>query len=64
MSDEVKLFGLYCLLMAFVMGTLAYVYTHPKFKTVEVRYDCSLAEISPDVPVEVKTKCRVLMEKK
>jgi hypothetical protein len=23
-----------------------------------VRYDCSLAEISPDFPVEVKNQCR------
>lgn len=29
-----------------------------------VRYDCSLAEISPDMPLEVKQACRKLrMEK-
>ena len=26
----------------------------------EVRYDCSIAEISPDYPIEVKEKCRKL----
>lgn len=26
----------------------------------EVRYNCDLAEISPDFPVEVKQKCREL----
>jgi len=25
-----------------------------------VRYDCSLAEISPDFPIEVKQQCRKL----
>jgi len=29
-----------------------------------VKYDCRLAEISPDFPQEVKTQCRKLMEKK
>jgi len=28
-----------------------------------IKYDCRLAEISPDYPVEVKTQCRKLMEK-
>lgn len=26
----------------------------------EVRYNCDLAEISPDFPIEVKQKCREL----
>ena len=29
---------------------------YPKHGTV--RYDCTLAEISPDVPIKVKEKCR------
>jgi len=32
-------------------------FTHPH---VVVRYDCSLAEISPDYPVAVKEGCRKL----
>ena len=34
------------------------IFLHPKYK--EVRYDCRLAEISPDYPLEVKEKCRKL----
>jgi hypothetical protein len=29
-----------------------------------VRYDCSIAEISPDYPIEVKEKCRKLRAEK
>ena len=32
---------------------------HGKYK-----YDCRLAEISPDYPQEIKEQCRRLMEKK
>jgi len=28
-----------------------------------VRYDCSIAEINPDYPLEVKEKCRRQLEK-
>jgi hypothetical protein len=28
-----------------------------------IRYDCSLAEISPDFPIEVKEQCRKLRSK-
>jgi hypothetical protein len=31
--------------------------THPH---ITVRYDCSIAEISPDIPVQVKEACRKL----
>jgi hypothetical protein len=30
------------------------------FKNTEVKYNCSISEISPDFPVEVKQKCREL----
>ena len=33
------------------------------FKGITVRYDCSLSEISPDFPVEVKEQCRKLKAK-
>lgn len=29
----------------------------------EVRYNCDLAEISPDIPVQVKQQCRELRAK-
>ena len=32
-------------------------------KKSEVRYNCELAEISPDFPVEVKQRCRELKAK-
>ena len=32
-------------------------YTHPQ---VVVKYDCSIAEISPDYPIAVKEGCRKL----
>ena len=32
-------------------------YTHPH---VTVRYDCSISEISPDYPIQVKEACRKL----
>jgi hypothetical protein len=34
-----------------------YQYTHPH---ITVKYDCSIAEISPDYPVQVKEACRNL----
>lgn len=35
-------------------------YTHPH---MVVRYDCSIAEISPDYPIAVKEECRKLRAK-
>ena len=32
-------------------------------KKSEVRYNCELAEISPDFPVEIKQRCRELKAK-
>ena len=32
-------------------------------KNIEVRYNCELAEISPDFPAQVKQKCRELKAK-
>lgn len=34
------------------------------FMKREVRYNCELAEISPDFPLEVKEKCRELRKQK
>ena len=49
--------------LALVLGFFALVFliywstTHPR---IVVRYDCSIAEISPDYPVDVKEGCRRL----
>ena len=32
-------------------------------RNIEVRYNCELAEISPDFPAQVKQKCRELKAK-
>jgi hypothetical protein len=36
---------------------MLYVYTHTERKVV---YPCDLAEISPDIPLQVKQECRKL----
>ena len=38
----------------FVIGLVVWVYGKPE----PVRYDCSLAEFSPDMPLEVRKQCR------
>lgn len=51
------LFAINCVLAAaFWVAVLNIVwsFTEPK----PVRYDCSLAEISPDMPLEVRKQCR------
>jgi len=40
-----------------VVFAVYYNYTHPH---VVVKYDCSIAEISPDYPIPVKEACRKL----
>jgi len=41
--------------------TLAFgLYMALKYPHVTVRYDCSISEISPDYPVQVKEACRKL----
>jgi hypothetical protein len=53
----------YDVILALACGLLAcaytawYVYEHPH---MTVRYDCSIAEISPDYPIAVKEGCRKL----
>lgn len=34
-----------------------FTYSHPK---IVVRYDCPIAEIHPDYPIEIKEECRKL----
>jgi len=40
-----------------LISVVYYNYTHPR---IVVRYDCSIAEISPDYPIQVKEGCRKL----
>jgi hypothetical protein len=51
-SDEVK----FTVLAIAVIASLAAMFFQPRH--VVVKYDCSLAEISPDYPQEVKQRCR------
>jgi hypothetical protein len=43
--------------IAGVIFAIYWNYTHPH---LVVRYDCSISEISPDYPVQVKEACRKL----
>jgi hypothetical protein len=51
-SDEVK----FIVLAIAVIASLAAAFFQPRH--IIVKYDCSLAEISPDYPQEVKQRCR------
>jgi len=53
MNKELKLIVLFVVFWVATMYFLTNVDTH-----VVVRYDCRIAEISPDVPIAVKEKCR------
>lgn len=53
------------LMLGFVFFLQVY-YDQPKDSTSKqhaVRYDCSIAEISPDYPLEVRQKCREMLAK-
>lgn len=42
-------------------GALTFgIYMAVSYPHVTVKYDCSMAEISPDYPVQVKEECRKL----
>ena len=51
-SDEVK----FIVLAIAVIASLAAAFFQPRYPTI--KYDCRLAEISPDYPQEVKQRCR------
>ncbi len=44
--------------IAWFLGGLYWLSTMPKRQVVV--YNCDIAEISPDFPIEVKERCRVL----
>ena len=46
--------GVICVILTFPM--LYYITSQPQVKS----YDCSISEISPDYPIEVKEGCRKL----
>lgn len=56
-SDEVKFITLFFV----VVASIAAMFFQPRYPTV--KYDCRIAEISPDVPLKVKEECRKLMSK-
>jgi hypothetical protein len=51
-SDEVKFITLFFL----VVASIAAMFFQPRYPTI--KYDCRIAEISPDYPQEVKQRCR------
>jgi len=58
LSDEVK----FAVLAIVVIASLAAMFFQPRYPTI--KYDCRLAEISPDIPPQVKEECRKLMSKR
>lgn len=46
-----------------IIGVLALAFWPVDKTTVTVKYDCRVAEISPDYPVAVKEQCRKLRSK-
>jgi len=55
--ENLDFFAVLVLGIAGLVFAIYWNYTHPH---VVVRYDCSIAEISPDYPVAVKEGCRKL----
>ena len=50
-------------ILVIIAGTCAMalvLYMIFKFPPKSVRYDCSISEISPDFPIEVREQCRKL----
>ena len=54
----IKEFILAIVCCAFIIGCILLAGWPSKNDHVVVRYDCSIAEISPDYPVAVKEACR------
>ena len=52
------------LLTVVVIVAIAFMISYAPRKGDVVVYNCSLAEISPDIPLEVKEKCRKLRAEK
>ena len=63
LNDTRSLIELLLLVIACAIVFAGAIMFMPKKGDV-VRYDCSIAEISPDIPLEVKEKCRKLRAEK
>ena len=50
----------FIILLIIVVISMAMAFIQPKYT---VKYDCRIAEISPDVPLKVKEECRKMMKK-
>jgi len=55
--EALEFYGILAVAAVVFMSLIWYNYTHPR---MVVRYDCSIAEISPDYPIAVKEGCRKL----
>ena len=53
-----KNFGWVMALFSFMLLMLALAFWPADMRHVTVKYDCNIAEISPDYPVVVKEACR------
>jgi len=63
LDDTRSLIELLLLVSAIIIAfALAFIFM-PKKGDV-IRYDCSISEISPDYPIEVKEQCRKLRAEK
>lgn len=60
----VKNFLLYCLMTGGVLFWFFVLVAITSQMHGVVKYDCSIAEISPDYPPEVKAECRRIMYEK
>ena len=50
--------------IAFICAQVVFAYwAKDSFKGITVRYDCSISEISPDFPPQVREECRKLRAK-
>jgi hypothetical protein len=52
---------LYCVVVFGVIGFVFAIWYNYKNPHIVVKYDCRLAEISPDYPIAVKEGCRKLV---
>jgi len=53
-----KNFGWFTTLFCFIVTVLILAFWPSEVTHVTVKYDCGLAEISPDYPIAVKEACR------
>lgn len=52
------------LLTVVIIVAIVFMISYAPRKGDVIRYDCSISEISPDYPIEVKEKCRKLRAEK